>query len=177
MLDKHTLSSVPIGANQYGHMQFETTRSEVGEALYQLKYRQDWTRVPQLAGLLATAVYPHFQDVGLLIPMPASNIRTRQPVTELTKALGTILGVPVFENLVTKKSTGKQLKDLATKAEKLEVAGKSFSVHDLIEGDGPWNALLVDDLYDTGASLEGACTALRGYRKIKRLYVAALTWK
>ena len=34
-----------------------------------------------------------------------------------------LIGVPVFEGLVTKESTGKQLKDLATKAEKLEVVG------------------------------------------------------
>ena len=158
-------------------MQFDTTRSEVGEALYQLKYRQDFTRVTDLAHVLATTVYREFQDVGLLISMPASNIRIKQPVTELTKALGSIVGVPVFEDLVTKESTGKQLKDLATKGEKLEVVGKSFIVNDLIEGEGPWNALLIDDLFDTGASLESACTSLRGYRKIKRLYVAALTWK
>ena len=88
-----------------------------------------------------------------------------------------LIGVPVFEGLVTKESTGKQLKDLATKAEKLEVVGNSFKVHDLIQGDGPWNALLVDDLFDTGASLEAACVAGRSFKKIRRLYVAALTWK
>src|SRR6516225_4063660 len=38
-LDVHTLSSIPIGYNEFGHMQFETTRSEVGELLYKLKNR------------------------------------------------------------------------------------------------------------------------------------------
>jgi competence protein ComFC len=40
-LDVHTLSSVPIGSDEFGHMQFETTRSEIGELLYRLKYRSD----------------------------------------------------------------------------------------------------------------------------------------
>ncbi|WP_204369077.1 hypothetical protein [Methylocucumis oryzae] len=33
-LDKHTISSVPIGHNEFGHMQFDTVRSEAGEALF-----------------------------------------------------------------------------------------------------------------------------------------------
>jgi len=38
-LDKHTIKSVPTGPNEYGHMQFDTTRTQVGEALFQLKNR------------------------------------------------------------------------------------------------------------------------------------------
>ena len=32
-LDKHTVSSTPVGYNEFGHMQYDTTRSEAGEAL------------------------------------------------------------------------------------------------------------------------------------------------
>jgi hypothetical protein len=45
VLNKHTLSSQYIGDDDYGHARFETTRSEVGEATYQLKYRHDWSQV------------------------------------------------------------------------------------------------------------------------------------
>ncbi len=37
-LDKHVLSSEFLGHNEWGHPMFDTTRSEVGEAAYQLKY-------------------------------------------------------------------------------------------------------------------------------------------
>ncbi len=47
-LDLHTLSSIPLGYNEFGHMQFETTRSEVGELLLKLKNRADTAAVPQL---------------------------------------------------------------------------------------------------------------------------------
>jgi len=37
-LDFHTLSSEFIGDDEYGHPQFDTKRSEIGELLYRLKY-------------------------------------------------------------------------------------------------------------------------------------------
>jgi hypothetical protein len=49
VLDKHTRSSVFLGYDGLGHPQFDTTRSEVGEALYQLKYKGDFTKVEPLA--------------------------------------------------------------------------------------------------------------------------------
>lgn len=149
----------------------------MGEALFQLKYRQDWKQIPLLAAEMAANLYPRYKNVDILIPMPASNVRVRQPVTELTKALGKIVKIPVFEDLLRKKRNGKQLKDLTSKAEKVAALRDSFSVNDQICGEGEWNALLVDDLYATGASMEAACVALRSYPKVRRIYVAALTWR
>jgi len=145
--------------------------------MYQLKYRDDWTQVVILAKELADGIYPKFDNVGFLIPMPASKVRTKQPVTELTKALGKLVGKPVYENLLIKNPNGTQLKDMATKEEKIEILRDGFSVSDEISNMGTWNALLVDDLFDTGATLEAACAVLRDYPKIKNLYVATLTYK
>jgi predicted amidophosphoribosyltransferase len=178
VLDKHSISSVPIGEDAYGHMRFETIRTEVGEALYQLKYQRDWSQVDSLAGVLATALYPRFQNVGLVIPMVASAVRDRQPVTEIARALGKIVSLTCFDNLLLKSPNNKPLKNLTTKAEKVEALQGTLSVNEAaIRNKGKWNALLVDDLYDTGASLEAACTVLRGYAKIGKIYVAALTWR
>ena len=43
---------VYLGDDEYGHPRFNTTRSEPGEALYQLKYRADWNQVQPLAAQL-----------------------------------------------------------------------------------------------------------------------------
>lgn len=174
-LDKHKISSTFNGNDANGRPQFNTIRTEVGEAIYQLKYQHDWTQVDSLAQELATSIYPKFANVDLLIPMPASNIRAKQPVTELTNALGKLTGKTVFAGLLTKASKGKQLKDINTKDEKLEELRGSFQIIDMIKEEGPYNALLIDDLYDSGASLEAACEALRGYKKIRKLYVATFT--
>ncbi|MCX6591297.1 MAG: hypothetical protein NTZ56_07210 [Acidobacteria bacterium] len=105
VLSKHSISSIPSGTTSTGRTLFDTKRTEIGEALYRLKYQSDWTRVPVLAEALASTIYPKFQDVGILIPMPASKARPKQPVTEITKALGALVGIAVFEGLVTKESS------------------------------------------------------------------------
>lgn len=177
VLAKHTLQSVYLGDDAYGHPQFDTTRSEVGEATYQLKYRSDWTQVKPLAQTIADHIYPKFSQVGFILPMPASTQRARQPVTEIANELGALVNVPVFDNILLKAASGTSLKNLSTKAEKVTAIGNSFSVHDAITNDGKWNVLIVDDLFHTGASMEAACQVLRTYPKVGNIYVAALTWK
>lgn len=177
VLDKHVVSSSYIGDNEFGRPQFDTTRSEVGEALFRLKYRGDWHQLDPLARELAASICPKFSQVGFIVPMPPSIVRARQPVTELARALGVLIGRPVFDNLVVKIPNGKQLKNMKTKEEKTEALKGVFSINDAIRGEGPWNALLVDDLFDTGASLDAICVALRGYPKVRKIFVAALTWK
>ena len=180
VLHKHVLSSTYIGDNEYGHPQFENIRSEVGEAMYQLKYRSDWSQVAPLAAQVATSIVPLFDKVGLIVPMPASNVRSRQPVNEIAEELGNVIKVPVFDDIIVMAAAntgGQQLKDMTTKEEKVAALTDRFTINDSITNTGHWNALLLDDLFDTGASMEVACAALKAYSKIKKVYVAALTWK
>jgi len=65
-LDKHTLSSTPIGPNEFGHMQFDTVRPEAGEALFQLKYRSDYSQVPIIAGQLHASFGQVFSTANLV---------------------------------------------------------------------------------------------------------------
>ncbi len=166
-LDKHVVSSTFIGHDQFGHARFDTKRTEVGEALYQLKYQGDWSQTQELANALSVSLFGKYSNVGVLVPMPASNVRPRQPVMEITRALGNFVQVPLAENLLIKARISPQLKDISNKAEKLAVLEGGFAV----------NVLLVDDLFDTGATMGTACAKLREYRKVARIYVAALTWK
>lgn len=55
-LDHHTTSSVYLGDDEFGHPAFETKRSEVGELLYQLKYRSDTTTVASITDTAAAFV-------------------------------------------------------------------------------------------------------------------------
>ena len=54
-LDRHIKSSVYLGENEYGRKMFDTQRTEIGEAIYQLKYKRDLTQVNYLA-----QEFPHF---------------------------------------------------------------------------------------------------------------------
>lgn len=177
VLDKHTLHSIYLGDDEYGHARYDTTRTEVGEAIFQLKYRNDWAQAKPLAKAIADHIYPKFAKVGFIVPMPASVQRTRQPVTEVANELGALVTVPVFSNILLKAAIGISLKNLNTKEEKVKAIGNSFSVNDEIANNGKWNVLVVDDLFHTGASMETACNVLRTYSKVRNIYVAALTWR
>ncbi len=179
-LHKHTLSSVYIGDDEFGHPRFDTSRSEPGEALYQLKYRSDWKQVGPLAEQVRTTLIPLFGKIGLIIPMPASTARARQPVNEIAKELGRLTRIPVFDNIVVKASSPQgnpQLKNLQTREEKDAALHGKFSINPGISNDGNWNALLLDDLFDTGATMDAVCKTLRTYQKINQIYVASITWK
>lgn len=176
-LDKHTLYSTPIGENEQGHMQFDTKRTEAGEAVFQLKYRNDQAHVLALAQAVATSIAPKLPPFGLIVPMPASNQRAVQPVTSVAQALGTLLGKPVFENMLLKAPGGQSLKNLHTREEKDAALANQITVNRAITNNGKWDMLLIDDLYHSGASIDAACQVLRTYEKIGAIYVATLTWR
>lgn len=178
-LHRHVLSSIYIGDDEYGHPRFDTTRSEPGEALFQLKYRADWTQAPRLADQIRATLLPKFGKVGLIVPMPASIARARKPVTEIARELGEKANVPVFGNIIIKSAapaSAPALKNLTSKDGKVAALAGRFTINNEITNEGRWNALLLDDLFDTGASMEAACAALRTYRKIDKVYAVAITW-
>lgn len=177
VLDKHMLSSTYLGDNAQGHPQFDNVRTEAGEATYQLKYRNHFDQAKPLAQALFDNIYPKLERVGFIVPMPATKVRPRQPVTAVAQALGEMVKVPVFTKLLHKATSETALKDMNSKADKIEALGECFSVKDEITNEGKWNVLLVDDLYDTGASMEAACKVLAAYKKVDKIYVASLTWK
>ena len=90
-LDKHLISSTYLGVNEYGRDQFDNQRTEVGEATYQLKYRQDWSQAAPLAKAIFDNIFPKLSSVDILIPMAASTSRPRQPVLEVTNELGKLV--------------------------------------------------------------------------------------
>lgn len=179
-LDKHSLKSTFTGYNDYGHATFETVRTEVGEALYQLKYRNDFSQISGLGQAVVDLAKSRLPEIGLVVPMPPSKVRKRQPVIELAEAVAAGLGVEAFSTMLTKTPAppgAPELKNLGPKEEKVAALAARMKLSKTIANEGKWNALIVDDLFDSGASLEAACDALRTYGKIARIYVIALTWK
>lgn len=175
-LDKHTLSSTPIGYNEFGHMQFDTVRPEAGEALFQLKYRSDFPQVSIIAQQLNSSLGHLFSTASLIIPMPASTARHRQPVTEIAREFARLKGIPCYENLLVKTGTTAPMKDMGTREEKISALIDAFTVYDVLP-DGHYDVLIVDDIFDTGSSLEAATSVLKQYNKIRDVYVATVTRK
>ena len=179
-LDKHMLHSDFLGYDEHNRPRFDNHRTEAGEAVYRLKYQSDWSQVEPLADAIVEHIVPKFNPIGLVVPVPASKARARQPVYEIARAVAKRIKVGFSEDIVCKTAAGNgamALKDLTTKDEKVAALEGRFTIKDSITDEGRWNALVVDDLFDSGASMEAVCAALRTYRKINEIYVATLTWK
>lgn len=175
-LDKHAISSIPIGENQFGHMQFNTKRSEIGEALYQLKYKSDFSQVQPIANQLNSLFEKEFTSAGLIIPMPSSTQRHKQPVTEIAKALAGLRAIPCYENLLVKTNSTVPMKDTSLAQDKESALKGAFSICDILPS-GSYDVLIVDDLFDTGSSLTAATNVLNVYEKIRNVYVVTVTRK
>lgn len=175
-LDKHTISSTPIGYNEYGYMQYDTVRPEAGEALFQLKYRSDFTQVQPIAQQLNASFGRCFASAAFVVPMPASKQRARQPVTEIAREFARLMSIPCHENLLVKNVATSLMKDISSREEKVATLLGAFSLNDILD-EGSYDVIIVDDLFDTGSSLEAATMVLREYSKINSIFVATVTRK
>jgi competence protein ComFC len=155
-LDIHTISSTPIGHNEFGHMQFETVRSEIGELLYKLKSKGDQSVVPEIAAAAIEALKPSLSKFDVIVPVPPSTQRAVQPVTLLANAIGKGLNVPVVPAVKKVKETP-QLKNIYDLDERAKVLNGAFEVDQSMAGK---RVLLFDDLYRSGATMNVITEAL-----------------
>ncbi len=175
VLDWHVAHSEFLGQNQYGHPEYNTVRTEVGEALYQLKYRSDLTQIDTLAKTMADAITLAFPTVSFIVPMPPSKQRATQPLTILANRVAELLKIPFFENILLKNGNTPQMKDIDTKEERIAALMGCFHINEAITNDGQWDVLIIDDLYSSGASLTAATQTMKTYSKVKNIFVAAFT--
>jgi competence protein ComFC len=152
-LDLHTTSSTFLGYDGYGHPQFETVRSELGELLYKLKYRADPSAVDSIAETAAEFLAEKWcVNVDLIVPVPPSNTgRKRQPVLEVATAISERTGIGLcLDGLVKVKQTP-QLKDVFDFKERVASLEGAFTVEKAkIQGK---RVLLFDDLFRSGATM------------------------
>jgi competence protein ComFC len=176
-LDKHTLSSVFLGSDEFGHDIFDTKRSEVGELLYRLKYRNDETVLPEIVETVARFVRYSWKiadTINGIVPVPPSKTDRRiQPVLELAKGVGAQLNIPVLDTLVTKIKSTSPLKNIDDYQQRPVELRDAFSVNrSLANGK---TILLVDDLYQSGATLNAITKALQDQGNVKTVFALTVT--
>ena len=173
-LDFHILSSLYVGDDEFGHARFDTTRSELGELLYRLKYQSDLSAIRELALTASEFVQRWNRNVEAIVPVPPTRIgRAHQPVLLVSKALGGALGLPVVEGAVSKVRETPQLKDVSDYNERLSLLDGAFSV-DPSQVRG-LRLLLFDDLYRSGATLNAVASVLYDGGEAAEVYALALT--
>lgn len=124
-------------------MQFDTTRSPLGELVYQLKYRNG--PLNEIVETAVAFIAERWSDViDCAVPPPPSLHRARQPALLISSGVATSLGVPSFAAAVVKATATPQMKNVA-----LHEWAPLLS--DAIQAGSDWvqgrRVLLIDDLW------------------------------
>lgn len=171
--DVHTLDSVYLGVDEYGHDRWKNTRSEMGELVYRLKYQGDMEVLKCIVDLLGK--FKGIETMDYIVPIPATNPGRRiQPVVAIAQELGQRTGVEVLTNLLKKKQGGQQLKDVDDPQERQRLLKESIGLAEDVDVANK-NILLIDDLYRSGATLTVATDILYERGHVKNVYVLTMT--
>jgi predicted amidophosphoribosyltransferase len=160
-LDVHTVSSTFLGHNSFGHAEFETVRSPLGDLLYRLKNGGDQSAVAPIVEAIVGFLRTWKPTVDVLVPVPPSNrARRQQPVITIATQLSVATGIPVSETCVRKIRSTAQLKDVFDYSKRTEILKDAFAVNeDEVRGR---RLLILDDLYRSGATVGTIAQLLSG---------------
>lgn len=136
-LDLHTISSVYIGDNEYGHAQFDNKRSKIGELIYNFKYKNDYATLDEIIELALPFLerWLKNKNITTVIPVPFSKQRKIQPVFLIAEKIAFSLNANYKNNLLVKESEGESKNQ-----------DKSIIIKPLGSEKISDNILLVDDI-------------------------------
>ena len=172
-LDLHTTGSELAGRDGYGHPQFASKRTGLGELLYRLKFRGDKSVVCEIAEVVGTFTETYLPKMDLIVPVPPSTPRKEQPVILLAHAIGDRIGIPVFEDCVWKVRETSQLKNVFDFDERSRLLDGAFEIDRSVTNGK--TVLLFDDLYRSGATLNAVNSLLYDRGGAKDVLALALT--
>ncbi len=148
----------------------EWARSGVGDLTWRLKYNADESVLPALIrqALDLFQAHPEMMQADVIVPVPATTERSLKPVQAFCEALAAKTGIPVQTFLVKTRPTRPQ-KEMKTLAQKRANVAGAFAVRGEVAGK---RILVVDDLFDSGATLEEIANLLMRHQAAR---VAVLT--
>lgn len=134
------------------------SRSGVGELTHRLKYRSDASALRPLVeeAMKLCGEHPELSQVDVLVPVPPSTPRPVDPVTLFCGSMSKALDRPVMRCVERTRPTSPQ-KEMHTLAQKRANVAGVFAVSASMTGK---RVLLIDDLYDSGATLDEVAKAL-----------------
>jgi len=173
VLDVHTISSTMIGYNEFGHPEFDTVRSPLGELVYRLKYRGDNGAIPPIVEVISAFMKTSNIIADVVVPMPPSNLqRSFQPVIEIGTEVAETLGITFNATSLKKTRSTPQMKDVGDFSARVATLEATFVSDRDLQGRA---VLLLDDLFQSGATMKVAAQTLKGQGIVKSVCALALT--
>lgn len=173
-LDLHTIKSEFLGYNPYGHPEFDTTYTELGDLLKKAKYREIKSALDTLAKTASSFIQSRNWNLDCIVPVPPSNTsRKYQPVFEIAERISSTIKKPVCLDCLTKVKITPELKGIHDYVARAKILKDAFSVdkkktHEKV-------ILLLDDLYRSGATMNVIAKALREEGSAKKVYALTIT--
>jgi competence protein ComFC len=126
-------------------------RSQIGELMFRLKYHEDRSVLPHLAHHLRGALddNPELATVDLIAPVPPSEKRPFEPVQLIAETVAEIVRKPIQVVFAKRKVTAPQ-KEMRSLAQKQANVAGVFTCTAPVQDK---TILIVDDLFDSGATL------------------------
>lgn len=137
----------------------EPVRGIIGDLVFRYKYGGEHHLVGPLADRWVELLgeHPELPAPDAVVPIPPSTPREFDPLTHLAQALARCLGLPVWVETLVKTRQTRPQKELRSLAAKQSNVAGAFSLQGSVRGR---HLLLVDDLYDSGATLFEAARIL-----------------
>lgn len=127
------------------------SRSEVGDLIYRFKYGEDLSVLPQLVekALQLVRDHPELIAVDMVVPVPSTSVRDFNPVIVFSETFAKAAKLPV-QSALTKARPTRPQKEMKTMAQKRANVANAFRLTKDVRSR---RILVVDDLYDSGATL------------------------
>ena len=137
----------------------QQVRSVIGELAFRFKYGGEQHLARDLAArwVELLAAHPEMPKPDAVIPIPPSIRRDFDPVTLLAQALAAQLSIPALTGVLVKTRATRLQKDMTALAQKQANVVGAFVLKGDVRGK---RLILVDDLYDSGATLAEATRVL-----------------
>lgn len=164
---------MPLGYDEFGHLRFDTRRSEIGELLYRLKYRSDTAAVPPLVEAAVEFLTSWHPVIDMVVPVPPSRERSLQPVFLVARGLCERLKLAYVPEAVRKVREAPELKDVFDYEERLRLLEGAHEV-DILRTAGK-RVLLFDDLFRSGATMNAITRALSDDGGAASVFALAIT--
>jgi len=172
-LDLHTTRSEFLGFDDQGKKLFDTDRTEIGELVYRLKYKNDLSVVPQITDYVLKNI--SFQIMNVIIPVPPSNLnRQFQPLYIVGQALSQRINIPFYKDAIIKTKDTPKLKDIAEQSDREKILSDAFMFNANYSFSG-LNVLIIDDLFRSGSTLNAVTSVLYAQANVSNVYVLTLT--
>lgn len=158
VLDLHSTGSEFLGYDEYGREQFDTRRTEMGELLYRLKYRNDASAVEEIGAVAEKFIRSWRITFDVIVPAPPTRTRRVQPLHQIADELARRFDVVVVKAVSKNAAGAAELKNLREFHERQAVLQGALTVN--ARAVAGKRVLLVDDLIRSGATLGAVAAAL-----------------